>query len=161
MIKSFAHKGLELFFLTGNKAGIQPQHAQRIRLILAQLQQAQTIDDLRIPSLMASQKVVTPVKTGVHPFRNLLKTLVRRDREMLSVPHVRFRFRDTTAPCISNFLHSHPSDFLRDHHHCAFTNSRGIAKAIVQSPCRPTGASRFGLRLVMPRSWITRIITED
>jgi len=35
--------------------------------------------------------------------------------KMLSVPHVRFRFPDTTAPCISNFLHSHPSDFLRDH----------------------------------------------
>jgi len=32
-----------------------------------------------------------------------------------SVPHVRFRFPDTTAPCISNFLHSHPSNFLRDH----------------------------------------------
>ena len=27
VIKSFAHKGLEQFFLTGNKAGIQPQHA--------------------------------------------------------------------------------------------------------------------------------------
>ena len=51
MIKSFAHKGLELFFLTGNKAGIQPQHANRIRLILAQLQQARTIDDLHIPTL--------------------------------------------------------------------------------------------------------------
>ena len=51
MIKSFAHKGLEQFFLTGNKAGIQPQHANRIRLILAQLQQARTIDDLRIPTL--------------------------------------------------------------------------------------------------------------
>jgi toxin HigB-1 len=51
MIKSFAHKGLEQFFLTGAKAGIQPQHANRIRLILAQLQQAKAIDDLRIPTL--------------------------------------------------------------------------------------------------------------
>lgn len=51
MIKSFAHKGLEQFFLTGSKAGIQPQHAAKIRLILAQLQQARTIDDLRIPTL--------------------------------------------------------------------------------------------------------------
>jgi proteic killer suppression protein len=51
MIKSFAHKGLEQFFLTGTKAGIQPQHANRIRLILAQLQQARAIDDLRIPTL--------------------------------------------------------------------------------------------------------------
>jgi proteic killer suppression protein len=47
VIKSFAHKGLEQFFLTGTKAGIQPL----IRLILAQLQQARTIEDLRIPTL--------------------------------------------------------------------------------------------------------------
>jgi proteic killer suppression protein len=51
MIRSFIHKGLEQFFLTGSKAGIQPQHAARIRLILAQLQQARMIDDLRIPTL--------------------------------------------------------------------------------------------------------------
>jgi proteic killer suppression protein len=51
MIKSFAHKGLEQFFLTGSKAGIQSQHATKIRLILAQLQQARTIDDMRIPTL--------------------------------------------------------------------------------------------------------------
>ena len=51
MIKGFVHKGLEQFFLTGNKAGIQPLHANRLRVILAQLQQARTIDDLRIPTL--------------------------------------------------------------------------------------------------------------
>lgn len=51
MIKSFAHKGLEQFFTIGSKAGIQPQHAGRIRLILAQLQQAQSVEDMRIPTL--------------------------------------------------------------------------------------------------------------
>ena len=51
MIKSFAHKGLERFFLEGSKAGIQPRHAVRIRLILAQLQQARTIKDMNIPTL--------------------------------------------------------------------------------------------------------------
>ncbi|MCX6048215.1 MAG: type II toxin-antitoxin system RelE/ParE family toxin [Chloroflexi bacterium] len=51
MIKSFAHKGLERFFLDGSKAGIQPHHAVRIRLILAQLQQARTINDMNIPTL--------------------------------------------------------------------------------------------------------------
>ena len=51
MIKSFPHKGLEQFFLAGSKAGIQPQHANRIRLILAQLQQARAIEDMRIPTL--------------------------------------------------------------------------------------------------------------
>ena len=51
MIKSFVHKGMERFFLTGSKAGIQPNHANRIRLILAQLQQAKTIEDMNIPTL--------------------------------------------------------------------------------------------------------------
>lgn len=51
MIKSFAHKGLERFFLTGSKAGIQPKHAARLRLILAQLHQARSIEDMDIPTL--------------------------------------------------------------------------------------------------------------
>jgi toxin HigB-1 len=51
MIKSFAHKGLELFFLTGSKAGIQSRHVTRIRLILAQLHQARRISDMDIPML--------------------------------------------------------------------------------------------------------------
>ena len=51
MIKSFAHKGLKKFFITGNKAGIQPKHAERLRLILAQLNQARVVEDMQIPSL--------------------------------------------------------------------------------------------------------------
>lgn len=51
MIKSFAHKGLEQFFLTGSKAGIQPRHATRLRLILAQLHQARSVEDMKIPTL--------------------------------------------------------------------------------------------------------------
>ena len=51
MIKSFVHKGLEQFFLTGSKAGIQPRHAARLRLILAQLHQARTLEDMSIPTL--------------------------------------------------------------------------------------------------------------
>ena len=50
-IKSFAHKGLEKFFLAGNTAGIQAIHAKKLRLILAQLDKAKTIDDMNIPSL--------------------------------------------------------------------------------------------------------------
>ena len=64
MIKSFAHKRLEQFFITGNKTGIQPQHANRIRLILAQVQQARAIDDLCILTLRAvplfASNLVTP-----------------------------------------------------------------------------------------------------
>jgi proteic killer suppression protein len=51
MIRSFAHKGLKKFFLTGNLAGIQAKHAARLRLILAQLNQARTVEDMQIPTL--------------------------------------------------------------------------------------------------------------
>lgn len=51
MIRGFAHKGLERFFVTGSQAGIQPRHANRLRLILAQLHQARVISDMDIPTL--------------------------------------------------------------------------------------------------------------
>lgn len=51
MIRNFAHKGLKKFFLTGNLAGFQARHAERLRLILAQLNQAKTIEDMQIPTL--------------------------------------------------------------------------------------------------------------
>lgn len=51
MIKSFAHKGLEIFFTTGRTSGIQPSHAKRLRLILAQLNQANRLKDMDIPTL--------------------------------------------------------------------------------------------------------------
>ena len=50
MVKSFVHKGIENYFLTGSKAGIQVHHAKRIRLILAQLHQAKKVDDMNTPS---------------------------------------------------------------------------------------------------------------
>ena len=51
MIKSFAHKGLENFHLTGSHAGIQVIHAKRLRLILAVLNDAQSIEDIDAPAL--------------------------------------------------------------------------------------------------------------
>lgn len=51
MVKSFAHKGLALFFASGKTSGIQSIHAKRLRLILAQIDKAATIADLDIPSL--------------------------------------------------------------------------------------------------------------
>lgn len=51
MIKSFAHKGLERFFRTGNKSGIMTQHAKRLRLILTNLEQAEKINDMDLPGL--------------------------------------------------------------------------------------------------------------
>ena len=51
MIKSFAHKGLERFYRTGSKAGIQAVHVRRLQLILALLDQARVIEDMNAPSL--------------------------------------------------------------------------------------------------------------
>ena len=50
MIKDFAHKGLQAFFETGSKSGIQPHHAARLRLQLAALNQAQKADDMAVPN---------------------------------------------------------------------------------------------------------------
>lgn len=51
MIKSFVHKGLEKFYLTGSKVGIQAKHADKLRLILAQLENSDDITDMDIPTL--------------------------------------------------------------------------------------------------------------
>lgn len=52
MIRSFRHKGLQRFFETGSKSGIQAQHADRLRLILAQLNAATKPDDMALPGLV-------------------------------------------------------------------------------------------------------------
>ena len=49
MIKSFAHKGLETFFRSGSKAGIQPHHANRLRLQLTMLDKAKQPNDVSAP----------------------------------------------------------------------------------------------------------------
>jgi toxin HigB-1 len=49
VIKSFNHKGLEAFFRTGSKAGIQPVHAAKLRRLLAQLDQAAQAQDMNVP----------------------------------------------------------------------------------------------------------------
>ena len=49
MIKSFRHKGLRRFFETGSKSGIQGKHTERLRLQLAALDTAQSVDDMDIP----------------------------------------------------------------------------------------------------------------
>ncbi len=37
MIQSFRHRGIEKFFHTGSKAGIQPKHESRLRILLTTL----------------------------------------------------------------------------------------------------------------------------
>ncbi len=49
MIRSFRHKGLQSFFETGRKAGIQPAHADRLRRQLARLDIARSPADMNIP----------------------------------------------------------------------------------------------------------------
>ena len=51
MITGFKHKGLERFFLRGTKAGIQPRHAARLRLILARLHASTRPQDMHLPGL--------------------------------------------------------------------------------------------------------------
>lgn len=49
MITSFRHKGLRKYFESGSLAGIQTAHANRLKLQLAALDTAQTIEDMDIP----------------------------------------------------------------------------------------------------------------
>jgi toxin HigB-1 len=51
MIKTFAHKGLERFYRSGNKSGIQSQHEKRIRLILGRLDASCEPKDMNLPGL--------------------------------------------------------------------------------------------------------------
>lgn len=51
MIKSFKHKGLEKFYLTGSTAGVQSKHKSRLRLILTNLDQTECPDDMDLPGL--------------------------------------------------------------------------------------------------------------
>lgn len=51
MITSFKHKGLERFFTTESKAGIQPHHAERLRLILGRLNASTDPKDMNLPGL--------------------------------------------------------------------------------------------------------------
>jgi proteic killer suppression protein len=52
VIRGFRHKGLQRFFETGSKGGIQTQHVDRLRLILAQLSAATRPQDMALPGLV-------------------------------------------------------------------------------------------------------------
>jgi proteic killer suppression protein len=49
MIQSFKHKGLEIFFATGSKRGILPEHAQKIERILDRLDASISPGDMNLP----------------------------------------------------------------------------------------------------------------
>jgi proteic killer suppression protein len=46
VIRSFRHRGLKTFFENGSKAGIQPNHAARLRILLTTLNLASTPLDM-------------------------------------------------------------------------------------------------------------------
>ena len=63
MIKPFKHKGLQAFFESGSKKGIQAKHANKLRLQLAAIDTAHSIDDLDI------------LGHGLHPLKGKRKSL--------------------------------------------------------------------------------------
>ena len=83
MIKSFRHKGLRRFYETGSTAGIQASHAKRLRLQLAALDSAQSIEDMNVPGY------------ALHPLKGEL-----RGRWAVSVSgnwRLTFEFKDGNA----------------------------------------------------------------
>lgn len=51
MTRAFAHKGLAAFFAEATMRGIRPEHARRLRLILARLHAAAGPRDMDLPGL--------------------------------------------------------------------------------------------------------------
>ncbi|MGH8413477.1 MAG: type II toxin-antitoxin system RelE/ParE family toxin [Gammaproteobacteria bacterium] len=49
VIRTFRHKGLEAFFRSGSKAGIQPAHAKRLRVQLTALDSAVGPQSMNLP----------------------------------------------------------------------------------------------------------------
>jgi len=61
MILKFKHKGLKRLFESGISSGVNAQHVNRIRKILALLETAETIEDMDLPGL------------GLHPLKGTRK----------------------------------------------------------------------------------------
>lgn len=64
MIKSFKHSGLELFFFTGKKSGIQPEQAKEIRNRLSFLHAAVELSDMDKPGFKLHE--LKGDKKGLH-----------------------------------------------------------------------------------------------
>lgn len=71
MIKSFNHKGLERFFTKGSKAGIQANHAAKLRMQLTALHTAVDIDDMR---LLGGDYILSQVEEKIHGQYGLMET---------------------------------------------------------------------------------------
>ncbi len=87
MIKSFAHKGLEEFFLTGSTKGIQAKHAAKLDTFLDHLDKARSANDMDFPG------------SGLHQLKGKLK-----DHWSVKVSgnwRVTFRFEDGNAHVVN------------------------------------------------------------
>lgn len=49
MIRSFKHKGLEVFFRDGDRSGINPGHSSKLARILDRLDASMTVKDMNLP----------------------------------------------------------------------------------------------------------------
>ncbi len=61
MILGFRHRGLERLFVSGTKAGIRPEHVDRLRLVLGRLAASASPQDMNLPGLR------------LHPLKGKLK----------------------------------------------------------------------------------------
>ena len=55
MIKSFKHKGLKKYFEIGKVSGIQAKYQRKLRIQLAAMDTAQSIDDIDLPRFKLHQ----------------------------------------------------------------------------------------------------------
>ena len=55
MVESFKHKGLREFFETGNKKGINPEHAAKLARILDRLDASMLPSDMHLPGFRLHQ----------------------------------------------------------------------------------------------------------
>jgi len=87
MITCFIHKGLERFYKTGKSSGIQAKHAKRLRLILTNLDQAESPQDMDLPGLRlhelkGSRKKIWNVSVSGN-WRVIFR-FIRRDAEIVN-----------------------------------------------------------------------------
>ncbi len=87
MIRNFIHKGLERFYKTGKTSGIQSTHVKRLRLILTNLDMAESPDDMDLPGLRLHQlkgkrKEIWSVTVSGN--RRITFKLIDRDAEIVN-----------------------------------------------------------------------------
>jgi antitoxin HigA-1 len=113
MIKNFKHKGLQSFFETGSKAGIQPSHAPRLSRQLARLDVAAKAEDLNLPGWKCHRLAGSSEgHWSVWVMRKLALNLCLRKRRCrhCELPRLSLRMRVMTA----QHKPPHPGETLRE-----------------------------------------------